>query len=1148
MPQTHSPLRLILHSTFLRGLLAAWLLLVPSAAAAQDAAPKPDEEMVLIRQYLLDGQQREKDGLIDAAIDSYRKALDLSEKKYPEAFATGLILEHLGMASLNKGDPQEAQRHLLRAVKILDKNVKEIQAAGGEQAASPFAKAVAAIYAKAVYDLVIVYQGIKNGAARDADGAIDQFRKAVELAEKNLGPDDLVTGFGLEYLGAAYLNKGDRQEAEPHLLRAVKILYEYQKGLRMQATPEQASLLAVKHAKAVTGLASVYIIEGTKRGAAGDFDGAIALHRKAVELAEKNLGPDDSLTGLSLDHLGAAYLDKGDYKEAERHLLRAVKILGAILKEAPQGSSDPDAAAYANGAATQHAKAVHDLAVVYDYLGDYSRAEPLYGQALAAREKVLGPDHVSVAESLNFLANLYLAKADYARAAQMFQRALAINEKKFDPKDPRVTTLLNNLAYAYESQGDVAQAEELYKEAIARAEERPNPDGYPSTATYLNNLGTLYILKNPARARPLLDRALAIREKLYGPDEPLVAVTLNNLARLDWHEGELKRAERLFLRALDIQQRASGPAHPDVASTLSNLAWLYVTMGETKRGINLLSEGSKHSERNLLLKLATGSEEQKRIYTASIQEGTSGNVSLHLQKAPDDEQAARLALSTILWRKGRVLDVMSGQVAAVLGSQDGESRATIAKLTATRGQLSALVWKGTEGDETRYREKVGALESEIQGLEKLIGEKAVAAGAGPGSVTVEAVQAAIPEGAALVEVVQYRPATFGSLSDNEWGQPRYVAYVLKRAGAPAAVELGDAAKIDAAVSRLRAALRDPRGDDPRPLARAVDDAVMRPVRKLLGEVRQVLISPDGALNLLPYAALVDEQNHYLVESYTFTYLNSGRDLLRMREGVASKQSPVVIANPLFDNAEAGSQPAPAAKPDARGAATGATSLGMKFTPLGGTLDESRGVSGILRGARTFIGAQATEAAVKQVKAPSILHIATHGFFFSKAAERSPAPGAGRAPATASGSRMRMAENPLLRSGIALAGANNLDGGQGEDGILTALEAAALDLRGTELVVLSACETGVGEVQSGEGVYGMRRALVLAGAESQLMSLWKVNDDATSDLMVGFYKKLVAGEGRSESLRQVQLKLLRSEELSHPFFWAGFIMSGQWGPL
>jgi CHAT domain-containing protein len=179
----------------------------------------------------------------------------------------------------------------------------------------------------------------------------------------------------------------------------------------------------------------------------------------------------------------------------------------------------------------------------------------------------------------------------------------------------------------------------------------------------------------------------------------------------------------------------------------------------------------------------------------------------------------------------------------------------------------------------------------------------------------------------------------------------------------------------------------------------------------------------------------------------------------------------------------------------------------------------------------------------------VLHVATHGFFLGdqKAGEQG---SRGLELVTSDPSVLRPAapriENPLLRSGLAFAGANGhrADG----DGIVTALEASGLDLWGTRLVVLSACETGVGDVQNGDGVYGLRRALVMAGAESEVMSLWKVDDEATRDLMIAYYTGLVAGGGRTEALRAAQLGLLATKARSHPYFWASFIPSGDWRTL
>jgi CHAT domain-containing protein len=582
-----------------------------------------------------------------------------------------------------------------------------------------------------------------------------------------------------------------------------------------------------------------------------------------------------------------------------------------------------------------------------------------------------------------------------------------------------------------------------------------------------------------------------------------------------------------------------------VSTVLANLAMLYAVHGNAKRAISVLTDGSDARDRNLQLTLATGSEEQKRLYMASIADGTSTIVSLHLRFAANDVEAAHLALTTILRRKGRVLDVMSGQIAALGNHRDIVSEAVLTKLAGVRGQLSSLVLRGPGDDAALYSTTMEGLQAQIQALEKTVSERATASEASAPLVSIEGVQAAIPVNAALVELIQYRPLLSNRSSVPHWDVPRYAAYVLKHSGPPAWVDLGDAVRIDLAAMHFLTALRTHASLISS--ARTLDDEVMRPVRKLLGNVRQVLISPDGELNLVPFAALIDERNQYLVENYTLTYLTSGRDLLRLGTHLPSRQGPVVIANPLF---ETPARDTPLLSELERNSArdTGRSAdFGERFMPLQETSEEAREVSSILTGAKVYTGAQATEALVKQLTAPSILHIATHGFFLGKPVVRNAAStGAGRGSNLSAHSLL--AENPLLRSGIALSGANELNDGQGQDGVLTALEAAGLDLHGTKLVVLSACETGVGDVQTGEGVYGLRRALVLAGAESEIISLWKVDDDATRDLMVEFYKKLQSGISRAEALRQVQLKLLKSADHNQPFFWAPFILSGDWGTL
>ena len=247
----------------------------------------------------------------------------------------------------------------------------------------------------------------------------------------------------------------------------------------------------------------------------------------------------------------------------------------------------------------------------------------------------------------------------------------------------------------------------------------------------------------------------------------------------------------------------------------------------------------------------------------------------------------------------------------------------------------------------------------------------------------------------------------------------------------------------------------------------------------------------------------------MLEDHLVTYLTTGRDLLRVSAARPAPGASAIFADPAF-----GPSPPQSA---------------ASFARLAGTAGEARRVLSALPDARVRLGAAASEKELKGLRAPRVLHIATHGFFQPGNARQAPD------------------ENPLLRSGLVLAGANAGES-RGEDGILTALEAANLDLWGTRLVTLSACDTGIGVVRNGEGVYGLRRAFFLAGAETLVMSLWPVSDLVTRDMMTGYYSGLKDGLGRGAALRRVQLRLMRQPGRRHPFYWASFIQAGEWANL
>ncbi|MDY6804190.1 MAG: CHAT domain-containing protein [Cyanobacteriota bacterium] len=772
--------------------------------------------------------------------------------------------------------------------------------------------------------------------------------------------------------------------------------------------------------------------------------------------------------------------------------------------------------------------------------GNYPEAISLAEKVLAIYEKAYGPDRPEVAQALNNLAALYNLRGNYTKAFPLFQRAIAILEKSLGPEHPLLASSLDNLAQLYQGQRKYQEAEPLFQRALAIREGAFAPD-HPEVAKALNNLAVLYFIRRKyAEAEPLYQRLLAINEGTLGPEHPDLATSIHNLGNLYRLQGKYDEAEPLFQRALAIREKVLGPQHPLVATTINSLGALYNVRGDSSSAVDFFHRALAVEEYNIDLNLLVGSESSKRQYMETLTGTTYAYISAHFQSAPNNLEAARLALRAILQRKGRVLDAVSNNLETIRENLTPANRSLLEELAAVRSEIATLVFSGT-GDTfpERYRELLGSLEKKAEEIETKLAAASAEFRVESQAITIEAVQELIPQDAVLVEFMLYKPFDFENATA---APPRYVAYVLHSAGDPQWVDLGDAGAIDRAVLDFRKALRQQPStseQQPRRLtgniekltveqikekARALDEMIMRPVRDLLQNKSQLLLSPDSQLNLIPFAALVDEQSRFLVETYNITYLTSGRDLLKLQLPTPKLEAPLIVGNPDFDLDAAETNTLVAT----RGGNTRAGDLSLlSYNSLPGTEAEIKAIAPLLSEAAVLDAEDATEEAVTEIVKPRVLHLATHGFFLKNAAEE--------------------AENPLLRSGLALAGFNNRGAiASNLDGVLTALEVSGLNLRGTQLVVMSACETGLGEVANGDGVYGLRRAFTIAGVESQLMSLWKVDDLRTQEMMVGYYQRLKDGMGRSEALRDIQLEMLNKYE--YPYYWGSFIPAGNWEPM
>ncbi|MEP7306513.1 MAG: CHAT domain-containing tetratricopeptide repeat protein [Acidobacteriota bacterium] len=852
----------------------------------------------------------------------------------------------------------------------------------------------------------------------------------------------------------------------------------------------------------------------------GRFDEARLALEQALTTTESLPEQDDTQVAAVVFQLAGVYRRLPDRVKAASLYERAIAIMDRTL------SAEHPTTALARS----------QLAELYGHEGERRKAEVLLRQALDVVERTLGAENPWYVSCLVRLGDLRESAGDLAQEEQIVRRALAISERIEDTDSVQYAGLLNNLGEVFRHKQDYAQAEQFFKRSLVLTERLLGPDNY-SLATALQNLGIVAReRKDYSTAKAYNTRALAIRERVVGPDHPDVAHILTNLANIYRATGDYAGSLTTHLRALRIWENAAGPYQQVTLLSVGNIAKTYAAQGDMANALVYQRRSDAIVEKQLTLNLAVGSERQKLAFVGNVSERTDRTISLHLKQAPGDPDAGALAMLVLLQRKGRVLDAMTDTLAAVRGRVAGvRDQALLDQLRNSTARLAKLALSPPDRSQGEARDHaIKDLESQKERIEAELSEHIVEFRAQNQSVTVEAVQAAMPADAALLEFAIFRPFDPKAERNVEaYGSPRYAVYVLRKHAAPRGFDLGPVGGIDESIDALRQAVRDPRRKDSPAHARAVDDLVMRPLRAWLGDAKRLLISADGELNLVPFEALVDDQGQYLIERYAITYLTSGRDLLRMQVRRPNGRRPLILADPLF-----GEPPvAPPNGPVLQVASTRAprriltpdrAASSMYFAPLAASAEEARAIKGLFPEAALLTGARATKATLQRAEAPRILHIASHGFFLQDGERGS-------------------AENPLLRSGLALAGANAARSSH-EDGILTALEASGLNLWGTKLVTLSACDTGVGEVRDGEGVYGLRRAFVLAGAETVVMSLWPVSDSLARETMVAYYTGLRAGLGRGDALRQAKLAMLKRQGRQHPFYWASFIQSGEWGSL
>ena len=787
--------------------------------------------------------------------------------------------------------------------------------------------------------------------------------------------------------------------------------------------------------------------------------------------------------------------------------------------------------------------------------GKFGEAIPLLEKLVALTKRAKGDKHPDTALSLSNLGALYLKVGDYAKAEPLFKEALEIRHKVLGPEHSDTAESLNNLGFLYLEMGDYDKAEPLFKEALEIRHKVLGRD-HPDTAQALSNLAGLYdAMSDYDKAEPLLKEALEIRHKVLGPEHPDTALSLNNLGFLYFKMSDYDKAEPLYKEALEIYQRVLGPEHPDTARSLNNLAALELDLGKIQEANRLRHLAYAVDLKTFSQILSFGSEDQRLAYQRLL-------IPYTLFAALGGSDA--FLADAVLHYKGVVLDsIIEDRLLAETSKAKG-NRDLVRRLIGKKRMVAQLLLQNTATSPKEATERIQALEQEVEDIEGKLGRQGTDLGQARRALTVrvEQVQAAIPNNAALIEYVRY--SNYLGKSKFEW---HYGAIVLSAKALPRWVALGRAKDMEATLKRYEALVRNP-GDDHEMAAvlQKLYNEVWAPVERAFPvQTTRVIVSPDGRLNFLSFATLLDPEKGFVAEKYLIQYVTSGRDLLRKPHPTLSKQV-IVMANPKFDTGiQLASRDLSA---EGSGVLRGAEKRDVEdlsFEELGGTQQESDQLIGQFKGwnwpTKSLTRAEVTKQALLELHGSYILHLATHGFFEPEDSSSEANSNEPQSPGTNSEfAKSRFFKNPMHRSGLALAGANTTIAawkrGDGppieEDGILTAEDVSTLDLKGTWLVTLSACDTGSGEARAGEGVMGLRRGFIEAGAQNLLMTLWPISDEFTVLIMSDFYKAAHESGNAAEALAKIQrawlIKLRKERGLASAVNLAGpFIMSSQGKP-
>jgi CHAT domain-containing protein/tetratricopeptide (TPR) repeat protein len=854
------------------------------------------------------------------------------------------------------------------------------------------------------------------------------------------------------------------------------------------------------------------------------FEEASTLAHAQIQRAEKAFGRVDTLVELGLYAFSVVCYYTGKYSEGIPYATEAIKICLSI-----KGKEHPD-----------YGQRLNILALMYKIMGQNDKALPLNLEALENCEKSLGKAHSNYGVGLSNLALLYQSMGQYDKALPLFLEALENCEKSLGKAHSEYGDRLNSLAVLYQEMGQYDKALPLQLEALENCVKSLGKAHY-IYGSCLNNLAVLYYYMGQYdKALPLSLEAMENTEKSLGKAHYYYGQRLTSLASVYSKMGQFDKALPLNLEALENTEKSLGKAHSGYGNRLNNLALLYKSMGQYDKALPLYLELSNNLSTQIKRNFSVLSEQGKENFLKTLNKNIKSSTNFFVDYASQNPNTTEPLFELELTLKGLVLQSGISVRNTILESKDSVALATYEawqmygnlvnkeyEKPIAKRNASLKEWEEKKERAEVELSRISAAFRDNQNISQLRWKD---------------VKQNLSATEAAVEFLSYETGPDSALVKH------YAALVLRHnSDLPVLVKLSSE-------QALKDLLSPPPGNPLQQVNQiygsikapniALYQAIWQPLEQALQGAKTVYYAPSGLLHKVSFAALSPATGTYLGERYELRQVGSTGVVTRRKQNSISATDRFLLAGGIQYNSDTTS---------------------IKFwSYLPGTLEESKGIGSTLNSkkhsVKMLLGKDASEASFKQ-EAPKaeVLHIATHGYFFpdleqEKEALKKSTKSKGEVLAFRGDTEGWIGNslyanwnfvqnsNPMRRSGLALAYANDVWtrglGIESEDGVLTAQELSNTDLRKAKLVVLSACETGLGDIKGSEGVFGLQRGLKQAGAGSIIMSLWRVPDKETSEFMQVFYSNLLSRKDIRQAFVFTQKTMQKKYD---PYYWAAFVL-------